>query len=113
MCSTLTGSEPLKFTWLHNGVLLPKTENIFWENSDKFSVLKLQKIHPNLAGNLSCEVSNFYGRDSGTILLTVKGLHSLTLCGAVVFIKVHFSFHISETERERETQGKNKASVFI
>ncbi|RWS09189.1 hemicentin-1-like protein, partial [Dinothrombium tinctorium] len=72
-CMTQKGSEPLSFKWKKNGerleTLLPK---IKIDSTDVVSLLTINTIDRQDAGNYSCIVTNSFGEDNYTINLSVR-----------------------------------------
>lgn len=97
MCSINSGSEPVSFTFLHNGKPIteePSSVKIDNVNS-KVSMLTLQQIRRSDSGVYSCIAKNRYGSDSATWTLKVNGnvfcFKALIKCGAR-FLLVFYNF---------------------
>lgn len=74
-CIVKFGSKPFYFYWLKNGDSIPNQIGDLQIDSfkDRQSILSIDKVKPNDAGNYTCVVRNEFGQDSHTVLLIVKG----------------------------------------
>ncbi|XP_054724901.1 titin-like [Uloborus diversus] len=73
-CAIIDGDPPFEISWFKNGILLSDGSNISIRKVDDFTLnLALQKIGVNSNGNYSCRVTNKYGHDEKSALLSVKG----------------------------------------
>lgn len=73
VCSILSGSPPLTFIWLKNGVSLTESDNIKITNDDDLSVLTIKSVKYHNNGNYTCLVKNPQGSDEYTAPLFIKG----------------------------------------
>ncbi len=75
-CSVQSGSKPLFFQWLKNGLILNKVPNNSYkiENLSDHSSFLIEKVIRSDSGNYSCGVRNSFGSDSQSAILIVKGL---------------------------------------
>jgi hypothetical protein len=75
-CSKYAGTKPIFFQWSKNGqILSSKPElNFKIDNSADHSLLTIENIERNDAGNYSCIIRNAFGTDSQLAQLIVKGL---------------------------------------
>ena len=76
LCDVQQGDQPLFFEWSKNSQPIKSVPGVKWEieNSKMFSILNIDKISKEDAGNYSCLVKNIYGSDSINVMLTVKGI---------------------------------------
>ena len=74
-CTVVKGSDPLLFEWSKNGDNIKTSEvNYKIDNSKRFSTLSIERLTRKDSANYGCLVSNNYGSDSQTTLLTVEGM---------------------------------------
>lgn len=75
-CIVKFGSKPFYFNWLKNGVsILNQVGDLQIDSfKDRQSILSIDKVKLNDAGNYTCAVRNEFGQDSHTVLLIVKGI---------------------------------------
>lgn len=79
MCSVISGTKPLRFQWLKNGMEFDQSSNGFEakrydiDTKPFSSHFALHDIDSNDAGNYSCIVSNSFGFDAQWSVLQVKG----------------------------------------
>ena len=72
-CSA-SGTNPRQYKWRHNGITIPAaTSATYRVTSAQFSA----------AGQYTCEVSNWAGKDQGTYTLQVQGKEDCTLLAAL------------------------------
>lgn len=72
-CTIKRGSEPLRFKWLHNGVLVeshPKYKVMSTKTNSLFSIGKIQATD---IGNFTCVAENDFGTDSKTENVYMEG----------------------------------------
>ncbi|CAG2103309.1 unnamed protein product [Medioppia subpectinata] len=74
MCAAEEGSMPFQFKWLFNGQSLPMAADSHRriDMQNRSSTLAIDGVHKRDSGNYKCLVSNGFGTDSQSILLTVK-----------------------------------------
>lgn len=73
-CIPIQGSKPFKFSWNKNGrELVPVSDRVRLVNDDQQSQLIIEHLEKHDSGNYSCSVSNRFGSDSVSTLLTVQG----------------------------------------
>jgi hypothetical protein len=77
LCYSSSGTKPLYFQWHKNGHLLSSNEHsnykIETSNDNPQSILIIQKVVGNDAGNYSCICTNAFGNDIQYSSLIVKG----------------------------------------
>ena len=74
MCTTESGSKPLRFNWYKNGSPIVSHSTIRIENLSTSSVLIIDPISSiNDNGNYSCLVTNGFGKDSSSIQVAIEG----------------------------------------
>ncbi|GFU28491.1 titin [Nephila pilipes] len=72
-CIAISSNKPLSFMWYKNGQKIDiTTSNIRIDNSGEYSILILDNVSINSAGNYTCTVSNPSGSTSHTAQLIVK-----------------------------------------
>ncbi|XP_049276092.1 titin-like [Rhipicephalus sanguineus] len=72
-CFAVRGHQPLKFSWLKNGVRVDGISNVEAEEiAGKISTLTLKKVSAADIGNYTCRVSNVAGTDEFTTSLVVN-----------------------------------------
>ncbi|KAH7975126.1 hypothetical protein HPB49_024198 [Dermacentor silvarum] len=72
-CFAVRGHQPLKFSWLKNGVRADGIANVEVEEiAGKISTLTLRKVSAADIGNYTCHVSNVAGTDEFTTSLVVN-----------------------------------------
>ena len=75
-----TGTPPLKYTWLKDGMEMPTRRMDKYLNTSIW-YLKLINLVPKDSGKYTCIVSNPYGSVNHTYTLQVVGEFSKTKCG--------------------------------
>lgn len=77
ICAFTHGDLPIEITWLHDGIILPSSGDINiglnLVNTKKSSVLSIDSIAGEHAGNYTCTGTNVAGTDSLTTALLVNG----------------------------------------
>lgn len=73
LCSSLTGSQPLKFEWFKNEVPV-QDERFKVLSLDIMSTLSIAKVDTSDADNYTCIVRNAFGSDSVSTVLNIKGI---------------------------------------
>jgi hypothetical protein len=77
LCFARSGTKPVFFQWNKNGNLLSNSPQTHYkiETSDveSQSLLKIQSVNRNDAGNYSCEANNAFGSDIQHTLLIIEG----------------------------------------
>ena len=96
-CGILDGSKPLRFEWRKNGQPLAQIMANYHYHIDNVdddsSILVIDKLSSNDSGNYSCHVSNQFGSDIQSTILTVKGL---CLCVfLIILFRSQYVAHIS------------------
>ncbi|KAJ6222590.1 hypothetical protein RDWZM_001135, partial [Blomia tropicalis] len=92
MCSVISGTKPLRFQWLKNGMEFDQSSNGFEakrydiDTKPFSSHFALHDIDSNDAGNYSCIVSNSFGFDAQWSVLQVKVLFFTLFCCVVHLI---------------------------
>ncbi|RWS03905.1 titin-like protein, partial [Dinothrombium tinctorium] len=73
LCSVLQGTGPLEFNWYkHDTPINKHLSNIKIETNSGVSTLIFEKVSRNDSGNYTCVVSNAYGEDKTSFVLTIK-----------------------------------------
>ncbi|XP_054719282.1 hemicentin-1-like [Uloborus diversus] len=72
LCTVIEGLSPFKFMWFKNEQPLTTSSHIVIQNNDDYSVLFINSLRTEHAGNYSCAVTSSIGRDSYTSLLVVN-----------------------------------------
>lgn len=77
ICAITHGDIPIEITWSHNGKILPEVgdsdSGLTLVNTKKSSVLSIDSISGEHAGNYTCTGTNRAGTDSLTTELLVNG----------------------------------------
>ena len=72
MCSLSTGSIPLQFEWLRNGIPLEKNERMNIGTNEDASTLTLRQLRLEDAANYTCIARNKDGMDAFTARLRMR-----------------------------------------
>ncbi|RWS11618.1 hemicentin-1-like protein [Dinothrombium tinctorium] len=70
-CTLMSGSKPVSFTWLKNGKNI-KENLINIESFEQHSMISIEKVKAENAGNYTCIARNTFGSDKYTISLSIK-----------------------------------------
>ncbi|CAG2109696.1 unnamed protein product, partial [Medioppia subpectinata] len=73
-CNVESGSLPMFYEWSRNGQSLKTSPEVNYkiENNDMFSRIIIKKIETKDAANYTCLVSNAFGSDRQTVLLSIN-----------------------------------------
>lgn len=82
MCTLVAESSDVRFRWLKDSVDVSGTAtNLNIKNDKTVSMLTIESVTLQDAGNYTCIVDNTYGSDASTAMLVVEGkrafLHQL------------------------------------
>ncbi|XP_054723240.1 cell adhesion molecule DSCAM-like [Uloborus diversus] len=72
LCALIEGVSPFKFAWYRNEQPLSSSSHITIQNSEEYSVLLINSLMTEHAGNYTCVVISGTGRDSHTSQLIVN-----------------------------------------
>ena len=72
VCSVKSGSSPLRFEWMKDGLALQNSDKLSISTTDRASILVLLRLSMQDIGNYTCSVKNHEGLDSHTSQLTMK-----------------------------------------
>lgn len=86
-CSAITGSKPLKFDWFRDSISISESNYKIQLFDESTSGLKISAVGINDAANYTCKVSNVFGSDSISTLLSIKS--------KTEFIKMRFKIDIT------------------
>lgn len=84
LCTVMAGEPPFEFAWFKDGEKL--------ENERKFSIKKFDDFTLNLVissvdadsnGNFTCRVSNSFGYDQKSAVLSIKGMYNFRNIAAI------------------------------
>lgn len=70
-CTVMKGTPPFKFVWYKSGQMIKDKNSI--STLEKVSSLIIDPVIKQSAGNYSCTVSNAFGRNSYSSVLSVRG----------------------------------------
>lgn len=74
-CSLISGDMPVEFSWLLNGKPVKESDGISVGSfGRKTSVLSIDSVYENHAGNYTCVAANKAGVSTYTTELVVKGI---------------------------------------
>ena len=82
-CLIESGLPPFSFEWYKNGQTFKSSARFDIETTKKSSILNIEKINKDDAGNYTCVVKNADGSDSLNVLLNVKGNSNYFNCYSV------------------------------
>nr|XP_042899031.1 titin-like [Parasteatoda tepidariorum] len=74
LCTVRRGSQPISFSWMHNGYEIEKHYKYKTSNGKTSSQLSIGKIQASDIGNYSCVATNRFGQDTMTGSLIIDGL---------------------------------------
>ena len=79
LCYLESGSKPLHFEWFRNGQILREDKSLNYKiaTTEDDSLLIIDRLKFNEAGNYSCFVRNDYGTDIRSMIMFVKGLNQI------------------------------------
>ena len=72
MCSLKTGTTPLKFEWLRNGMPFTSDERVDIGITQEASILTLRQLKREDAANYTCIARNQEGMDAFTARLRMR-----------------------------------------
>lgn len=72
LCSALAGTKPLKFEWFRNNIPLQNGKYKIQSFNEANSFLNIASVDTTDAGNHTCLVSNAFGSDSISTLLSIR-----------------------------------------
>lgn len=72
-CSVLHGDFPISFTWLHKNETIVGSENVRIEFTKRSSILSIESVSGEDAGQYTCVASNRAGATNLSTTLIVKG----------------------------------------
>ncbi|KAG8187812.1 hypothetical protein JTE90_001187 [Oedothorax gibbosus] len=72
LCSVVDGLGPFKFHWYKNNQHVQSTSHITIQNHDDYSVIFINSLETDHAGNYSCMVTSSLGKDSFSAQLLVN-----------------------------------------
>ncbi|XP_035221096.1 Down syndrome cell adhesion molecule-like protein 1 homolog isoform X12 [Stegodyphus dumicola] len=72
LCTVIEGISPFKFIWYKNEQTLMTSPYITIQNNEDYSVLLINSLRTNHAGNYTCVVTSSLGRDSYSSQLVVN-----------------------------------------
>lgn len=74
-CSVMAGEPPFEFTWFKDGEKLESTRSFSIKKFDDFTLnLVISSVDANSNGNFTCRVSNAFGVDQKSAVLSIKGM---------------------------------------
>lgn len=73
ICSIKSGDKPIQFKWKKDGQDIVESSNIETQSVKDSSILFIESVSAKNSGNYTCIVSNAYGSDKFTAVLTVSG----------------------------------------
>jgi hypothetical protein len=75
VCTVSRGDQPLEFSWYFNGekLLIQDREGLSISTSKRRSLLEIEAVSANHAGEYTCSVSNEAGATSHSSILAVNG----------------------------------------
>ena len=75
ICTVARGDQPLEFSWYFNGekLLSDDREGLSISTTKRRSVLEIEAVNANHAGEYTCSVSNEAGATSHSSILHVNG----------------------------------------
>lgn len=89
-CSLSSGDLPVRFSWFLNGKIVDSSDGVNVASfGKKTSVLSIDALAENHAGNYTCVAENRAGSSSSSAELTVKGTS--------IFLPLIFAILIFET----------------
>lgn len=72
-CTIKSGDRPLQFKWKKDGHDIVESSNIETQSVKDSSILFIESVSAKTAGNYTCIVTNTFGSDKFTAVLTVTG----------------------------------------
>lgn len=72
-CSITKGDPPVEIAWLLSGRRIAKNEGIAVMRMKRLSVISIEHVSEDYAGNYTCSVKNKAGSTEHTALLVVNG----------------------------------------
>lgn len=78
VCTVVQGDFPFRITWLFNDETLYDSGHVQIERSKRSSMLSIDMVQGNDAGNYTCVASNEAGFTTASYALVVKGWSILT-----------------------------------
>lgn len=73
ICTIKSGDTPIQFKWKKDGQDIVESTNIETQSVKDSSILFIKSVSAKNSGNYTCIVSNAYGSDKFTAVLTVSG----------------------------------------
>lgn len=98
-CTMLKGDLPVDIAWLHNNRTITKNDGISIIHGKKFSMLNIEVVSFEHAGEYTCIVRNQAGFATYSAVLNVNGINLIIAflhCFACLSVKHHIS-HSSPT----------------
>ncbi|KAG8172953.1 hypothetical protein JTE90_005602 [Oedothorax gibbosus] len=71
-CTAISGSPPMEFKWLKNGLTIKANQQFSIRNHADYSVLFIENVDFTTSANYTCELTNSFGSDRYTAVLEVK-----------------------------------------
>ncbi|KAG8173633.1 hypothetical protein JTE90_000474, partial [Oedothorax gibbosus] len=71
-CTAISGTPPMEFKWLKNGVIINANQQFSIRSSADYSILFIESVDLSTSANYTCELTNPYGSDRNTAVLEVK-----------------------------------------
>lgn len=78
-CTIRSGDTPIQFKWKKDGQDIVESANIETQSVKDSSLLFIKSVSSKNSGNYTCIVTNTFGSDKFTALLTVTGMWKLNI----------------------------------